>query len=97
MSFDSDAQVENGNVRFVMHFPDATRTVRVSGETLAEYFGSDGSPAGMIAAYRANFRAIHSVAQIVGARGQGDIMLSPEDVRAAGHIATASSPSSDRK
>jgi hypothetical protein len=97
MSFDTGARMENGKVRFSMHFPDSTRTVYVSAEVLREFFGSDGSPGGMLDAYRANYRAIHSVAQIVGDRGEGDIVVTSDDVRMAGDIAKASSPPSGRK
>jgi hypothetical protein len=51
----------------------------------------------MLDAYRANYRAIHSVAQIVGDRGEGDIVVTSDDVRMAGDIAKASSPPSGRK
>jgi hypothetical protein len=92
MSFDPDARTESGQVRFAMHFPDTIRMVYVTEDTLREYFGADGSPAGMLDAYRANYRVIHSVAQIVGMRGEGDIVVTPDDVRAAGCIAKGSSP-----
>lgn len=90
MSFDPDAVAEHGAVRFTMHFPDASRVVRVAADALAEYFGSDGTPRGMLDAYRANYRAIHSVAQIVGAGKGGDIAVTSADVRAAGHVAARS-------
>jgi hypothetical protein len=97
MSFDPDARPEGGSLRFTMHFPDGVRTVRVTADVLSEYFGADGTPARMLDAYRANFRAIHAVAQLVGANCAGDVLVSSADLASAGQIATVSSPPSNRK
>jgi hypothetical protein len=75
-----------------MHFPDAERTVRVNADALAEYFGSDGSPSGMLNVYRANYRPIHAVAQIVGTGTSGEIEVTSAGVRAAGDAGARSAP-----
>jgi hypothetical protein len=97
MSFDPEAHVQDGDVRYAMHFPDGVRTVRVARDALCEYFGADGTAERMLDAYRANFRAIHAVAQLVGSRCTGDVTVTPADLASAGHLATSASPPSDRK
>lgn len=84
MSFDPDARVDGGDVRFTMHFPDGMRPARITGGALAEYFGADGSQDRLLEAYRANFRAIHAVAQQLGAARAGDITVTSADLHAAG-------------
>ncbi|AOB29936.1 hypothetical protein AKI39_03380 [Bordetella sp. H567] len=85
MSFDPDARIDGGDVRFTMHFPDGMRTVRIRGDALAEYFGADSGGSRMLEAYRANFRAIHALAQQLGAAHAGDVTITADDLRAAGH------------
>jgi len=89
MSFDPDARVDGGDVRFSMHFPDGERTARITGRALAEYFGVDLNGSRMLDAYRANFRAIHAVAQQLGAARTGEVVVDSADLRAAGHTARA--------
>lgn len=87
MSFDPDARVDGGDVRFSMHFPDGKRAARITGGALVEYFGADRDDSRMLEAYRANFRAIHAVAQQLGVAQAGDVVVDSRDLRAAGHIA----------
>lgn len=63
MTFDVTARPDEGGVSFRMHFPDGPGEARVTAQALQEYFGAAGSPDGLLEAYRANFRAIHAVAQ----------------------------------
>jgi hypothetical protein len=97
MSFDPYAHVESGDLRYAMHFPDGVRAVRVTRDALCEYFGADGTPARMLDAYRANFRTIHAVAQLVGSGCAGEVTVTSADLAAAGDPATSASPPSDRK
>ncbi|ANN76972.1 hypothetical protein [Bordetella flabilis] len=97
MSFDPDAHVQDGDVHYAMHFPDGVRAVRVTRGALCEYFGADGTPERMLDAYRANFRAIHAVAQLLGDRHAGEVTVTSADLAAVGPLAMSASPPSDKK
>lgn len=63
MTFDATARPDADGVHFRMHFPDGPGEARVTAQALKEYFGAAGSPDTLLESYRANFRAIHAVAQ----------------------------------
>jgi len=63
MTFDATARSDAEGVRFRMHFPDGPGEARVTAQALIEYFGAGHSPDALLESYRANFRAIHAIAQ----------------------------------
>jgi hypothetical protein len=82
MTFDATARPDADGVSFRMHFPDGPGEARVTAQALKEYFGAAASPEGLLESYRANFRAIHAVAQqkAVG-DGQSGITVETGDLR----------------
>jgi len=63
MTFDVTARPDAEGVSFRMHFPDGPGEARVTAQALMDYFGAAASPDALLESYRANFRAIHAVAQ----------------------------------
>jgi hypothetical protein len=83
MSFDPNARVSGDGIVFHMHFPDTTGTACVTGQALREFFGADVDPGTWLDAYRANFRAIHAVAQQKEyATTERPVMVTPTDLHA---------------
>lgn len=84
MSFDPNAKVSDDGIVFHMHFPDKAGTARVTGQALKEFFGADTDPGTWLDAYRANFRAIHAVAQQKEyATTERPVTVTPADLHAA--------------
>jgi len=69
MSFDPGASVVGDAVHFHMHFVDGPGPAAVSVQALQQYFGADATEETLLAAYRANYRSIHAVAQQRHANG----------------------------
>jgi hypothetical protein len=82
MTFDTTAHPDAEGVRFRMHFPDGPGKARVTAQALMEYFGATESPDALLASYRANFRAIHAVAQQKTADDtQSEVTVDTADLR----------------
>jgi len=82
MTFDVTARPDAEGVSFRMHFPDGPGDARVTALALKEYFGASGSPDTLLEAYRANFRAIHAVAQQKALRGgQAGVTVETGDLK----------------
>ena len=82
MTFDVTARPDDEGVSFRMHFPDGPGDARVTVQALREYFGAAGSPDALLEAYRANFRAIHAVAQQKAVRdGQVGVTVESSELK----------------
>lgn len=68
--------VHGGSLNFRFAHGGAQHSARISEEALADHFGSDGSPKGMILSYRANTAAIHAKAvQLIEAGAQQLVLI----------------------
>lgn len=79
MSHDTHARLEDGALRFSMHGPERTLHVSLQGAALQQYFGASADPQSWLAAYQANFRVIHAVAQLKSQQDGGTVRLDTAD------------------
>ncbi len=79
MTYDVNARAKEGSVHFSMHGPDQPLAVIIDGEALERYFGAGSDADSQLEAYAANFRIIHSVAQLKSTEHPAPIRLTVDD------------------
>lgn len=79
MSHDRSASIVGDAVKFTMHGPEQTLQVTIASSALQQYFGASPDPQTWLAAYIANFRVIHAVAQLSSKASASQLSLGPVD------------------
>ena len=79
MGHDRNAHIVGNGVHFSMHGQAGPLEVAIDHQALERYFGADADPQTWLAAYTANFRVIHALAQLQGGPA-GRVSLRCEDM-----------------